>query len=71
MMRAWQLGELVEDDPIPTKLEHLTSNRRELDWRPVWEWSKRHPNIHLKEIAKALGREQKYVYRKLGELDKK
>ena len=71
MMRAWQLKQLAKVDPMPTHRKRLASNKRAFDWRPLWEWSKRHPNIRIKEIAIALGLKESYVYRVLGAINKK
>lgn len=40
-------------DPPPQPQKKLGS--RKTDWRPVLEWSKRHPEFSLKEIAQILG----------------
>lgn len=50
--------------PQPSK-----DNSRKLDWRPVWEWSKRHPSVTRNRIAKMLSRNPVAVRRKLEELD--
>lgn len=43
---------------------------RRLDWRPVWEWKKRHPDVTYKEIAPHLHRNSTNVRKALAALDK-
>ena len=43
---------------------------RKKDYRPVWEWQKRNPDITDKEIAKMLGKNRVTVVRALKRLDK-
>jgi hypothetical protein len=47
----------MKDDPTKT------------DWRPVWEWHHRHPDVTDKEIAQALGVNRVTVTRRFNELD--
>lgn len=56
------------DPPKPTKDK---MNPRKLDWRPVYEWYKRHPLFTLEEIAKKIGYPAHRVRLKLAELDPK
>jgi hypothetical protein len=53
----------------PPKPQPMEDNSRKLDWRPVWEWGKRHPSVTRNEIARMLDRDPVYVRRKLEELD--
>lgn len=39
----------------PPKPAKDKNNPRKLDWRPVYEWHKRHPLFRLEEIAKKIG----------------
>lgn len=50
--------------PLPMK-----NDRRKLDWRPVWEWHKKHPEIGMNDLARLLGYERSYLSRKLNELE--
>lgn len=54
-----------EMPPRPQKMK----GKRALDWRPVWEWSKRHPDVTRAEIARRLNYDRTTVSRKLEELD--
>jgi len=63
-IQSWQ----QRVDPIP-KPQPMKNNPRKLDWRPVWEWRKRHPGITHEEIAKMLGYTPDYVRHKLAELN--
>jgi len=47
-----QQKQYAGDPPKPVKDE---ANPRKLDWRPVYEWHKRHPLFTLEEIAKKIG----------------
>jgi hypothetical protein len=42
---------------------------RGIDWRPILEWSKRHPDFSLKEIAQILGFSYGTVRNRLSSLD--
>ena len=64
-IRRWQEQ---ERDPLPQPIP-LEENPRKLDWRPVWEWEKRHPGITRKEIAIMLNRNGVAVRRALVEID--
>lgn len=59
---------IEERDPIP-KPHPMKNNKRKLDWRPISEWHKRHPNVTHDEIAKHLGYTPQRVRLKLAELD--
>ena len=61
--KAW-----AGDPPKPVKDKN---NSRKLDWRPVYEWYKRHPLFTLEEIAKKIGYPAHRVRLKLGELETK
>lgn len=50
--------------PQPTQI----NGSRKLNWRPVWEWSLRHPQVTIKEIAQKLNRNYTDVKRRLKEL---
>jgi hypothetical protein len=50
--------------PQPTK-----NNLRKLDWTPVWEWWKRHPDVGVNELARMLGYDRSYMSRKLNEIE--
>lgn len=52
--------------PIKDKL-----NPRKLDWRPVYEWHKRHPLFTLEEIAQKIGYPAHRVRLKIAELKTK
>lgn len=56
------------DPPKPIKDKN---NPRKLDWRPVYEWHKRHPLFTLEEIAKKIGYPPHRVRLKLSELESK
>ena len=61
--KAW-----AGDPPRPTKDKN---NPRKLDWRPVYEWYKRHPLFTLEEIAHKIGYPVHRVKLKLSELETK
>jgi hypothetical protein len=44
-------------------------NPRKLDWRPVYEWYKRHPLFTLEEIAEKIGYPAEKVRLKIAELE--
>jgi len=52
--------------PRPTRDK---TNRRKLDWQPVFEWHKRHPLFTLEEIAKKIGYPAQKVRLKLAEFE--
>jgi hypothetical protein len=52
-------------DPCPSPTPH----GNEMDWRPVWEWGKRNPDVSRTEIALRLGYTRSYLTHKLDELD--
>ncbi|HLO18285.1 MAG TPA: hypothetical protein VK206_25865 [Anaerolineales bacterium] len=52
--------------PIKDKM-----NPRKLDWRPVYEWYKRHPLFTLEEIAEKIGYPAHRVRLKIAELETK
>ncbi len=54
------------DPPKPIKDK---MNSRKLDWRPVYEWYKRHPLFTIEEIAKKIGYPAQRVRLKLAELE--
>jgi hypothetical protein len=61
--KAW-----AGDPPKPAKDKN---NLRKLDWRPVYEWYKRHPLFTLEEIAQKIGYPAHRVRLKLAELETK
>lgn len=54
----------------PPQPKPLASHPRKLDWRPVWEWRNRHPQVTDREIAEMLNRNRVAVSRALERLDK-
>lgn len=62
-----QRAAIMRTDPIPKPTE--IPGKREKDWRPVWEWCKRHPGISDTEVATILGYDRSYLSRKLNELN--
>lgn len=64
-IKDWQIQQ--RDAPPEPKLSE--SNRKKLDWRPVWEWEKRHPSVTRKVIAKMLNRDAVSVRRELENID--
>jgi hypothetical protein len=61
LLKAMQAA--VEPCPRPIQI------RNRIDWRPVWEWGKRHPNFTRMEIARLLGYAPSYLRHKLEALD--
>ncbi|HLO28612.1 MAG TPA: hypothetical protein VK249_05735 [Anaerolineales bacterium] len=61
--KAW-----AGDPPRPAKDKN---NPRKLDWRPVYDWYKRHPLFTLEEIAKKLGYPAHKVKIKFSEFEKR
>ena len=53
----------------PPKPQPTPGNPRKLNWQPVWEWHKQHPDITLKEIADMLNYSHGYVRQKLAGFD--
>ena len=41
----------------------------QLDWQPVWEWHRQHPDVTLKEIAEMLGYSYGYVRQRMLKFD--
>ncbi len=66
-IKAWQKTVINTNDRPPQPKKKKDSTR--LDWRPVWEWRKRHPQISINEIAKMLGKNRITVDRALVNLD--
>jgi hypothetical protein len=58
--------EFAGDPPQPVKDK---SYPRKLDWRPVYEWHKRHPLFTIEEIAKKIDYTLQVVKRKFTELE--
>jgi len=54
------------DPPQPIKDKN---NKRKLDWRPVYEWYKRHPLFTLEEIADKVGVTPQRLRLKFAELE--
>lgn len=65
-IEAWQKA-VLERQPIPQPQKIKGS--RKLDWKPVWEWSAKYPQVTRKEISQRLNRSYTQVKRKLKELD--
>ncbi|HET9909019.1 MAG TPA: hypothetical protein VFQ23_20390 [Anaerolineales bacterium] len=61
--KAW-----AGDPPKPVKDK---SNQRKLDWRPVYEWYKRHPLFTVEEIAKKIGYPAQRVKLRFSEFETK
>jgi hypothetical protein len=53
----------------PPKPQPSKNNPRKLDWIPVWEWWKRHPDVEVNELARMLGYARSYLSRKLNEVE--
>jgi hypothetical protein len=51
--------------PLPVRV-----GAKPLDWRPVWEWHKRHPSVSDREIALMLDKNRVTVSREFEKLDK-
>jgi len=58
--------QFLEGPPMP---QPMKSNPRKLDWQPVWEWHRKHPDTSLKEIAEMLGYSYGYIRQKLAGFD--
>ena len=56
---------IADRPPQPHKIRGSTKK----DWRPLWEWALRHPQVTRKEISKMLKINYTEVKRKLEELD--
>jgi hypothetical protein len=63
-----QQKQYTGDPPKPIKDK---MKPRKLDWRPVYEWYKRHPLFTIEEIAKKIGYPAHRVRLKLAELESK
>jgi hypothetical protein len=61
--------QLLEDPP--PQPQPMKDNPREKDWRPVWEWRKRHPGVTHQEIAKMLSYSPTTVRHKLAQFEEK
>ena len=55
--------------PDHTTLPRTYQKLRKLDWRPVYEWYKRHPLFTIEEIAQKLGYKPHTVRVKFTELE--
>jgi hypothetical protein len=53
----------------PPRPQRSKDNPRKLDWIPVWEWWKRHPDVEVNELARMLGYARSYLSRKLNEVE--
>ena len=62
-MRYWQ-GHGRIGPPAPVTVDRMK------DWRPVWEWRNRNPDVSDREIAEMLGLHRVTVSRALERLDK-
>lgn len=67
-IRSVQREMLLASNPPPHP-QPMKDDPKKMDWRPLWEWHKRHPKVTHDEIAKHLGYTPQYVRRKLAELD--
>ena len=47
----------------------ITNKHGKLDWRPVWEWHNRHPDVSLLELALRLYRPYQSIRRAMAYLD--
>lgn len=56
-------------DP-PPQPQPFRNNQKKKDWRPVWEWHKRHPDVTFEEIAEMMGLNPTTVKRHLGEIER-
>ncbi len=67
-IEAWQKTMLYQHNspPQPQKID----GSKQLNWKPVWEWAVRHPQITRKEIAQKIHRNYEHVKSKLEALDK-
>ncbi len=63
-IRDWQASRR-EQPPGPKTIP----GSRKVDWRPVWEWHKRHPDVTLRQLAKAISRDPSYVRRQMSLLE--
>lgn len=59
--------EYAGDPPRPARDENYP---RQLDWRPLYEWHKRHPLFSLEEIAERVNHSREAVSRAFTELEK-
>jgi hypothetical protein len=65
-IKSWQRSRRdVPPMPVPSR-----KKPNQLDWRPVWEWRKRHPNVIHNQIAEMLDYHPVTVRRALANLDK-
>ncbi len=62
-IKQWQAGR-IKKPPLPIK------NGKVKDWRPVWEWKNRHPDVSDREIAEMLHVNRVTVSRALEKLNK-
>lgn len=65
-IKQWQV---LHRDEIPSP-QPMRGDKRKLDWRPVWEWRNRHPDVSDVEISKKLGKNRVTVSRAFEKLDK-
>jgi len=61
-----QFLEFLEGPPRP---QPMNNNPRRLDWQPVWEWHRKHPDVTLKELAELLGYSYGYMRQQLTGFD--
>jgi hypothetical protein len=66
-IQAWQKN-FAGKPPKPIQDK---TNPRKFDWRPVYEWHKRHPLLTIDEIAAMIGYTPQRVRLKFAELDNK
>lgn len=54
----------------PPQPQPLRNNKKKKDYRPIWEWEKRHPYFSRKQIAEMLNIHVVTLKRRLEEIDK-
>jgi len=55
---------------VPPMPELMRGHKTKLDWRPVWEWEKHHPDVTREGIARMLHHNYDYIKKALERLDK-
>lgn len=66
LIKRWQL----ENGASPPQPVLMRGDKRKLDWRLVWAWHKRHPDVTITEIAKSLSYNRVTVSRELNKIEK-
>lgn len=59
----------AQNQDVPPSPQPMKDDPTKTDWRPVWEWHHRHPEVPDKEIAQMLGVNRVTVTRHFNELD--